>query len=68
MNFFVYLLIGLAKDMSPLAVAEDHVPAAEVAEHRGGDFARERPLWLVVHVLRAEGDFQPAIARPTASR
>ena len=35
-----HLLVGLAQDVPPLAVAKDHVPAAQVQQHRGADFAR----------------------------
>ena len=46
---WIFLLISsfdLAEDRAPLAVAEDHVLAADVDEHRRADFAGERALRL----------------------
>ena len=52
-------LVGFAQDMTSLAVPEDHVLAAEVQQHAAADFARERPLRFVVHVLCAQSHCRP---------
>src|SRR5205807_420482 len=47
---------GLPQPMPPLAVAEDHVGAAGVVEHRARDLAGVRPFGLPVHVLGPQPD------------
>ena len=62
----VDLRVGLAQPVPPLAVAEDHVGAAGVDEHRAGDLAGVRPAGLPVHVLAAQADrraFQDRVDR-----
>ena len=50
--------VGFAQDVPPLAVAENDVFAAEIAEHGGAQFAGEGPVLFVVHVLGAQGDLR----------
>ena len=57
-TFLLIAGVGLAQDVPALAVAEDHVLAAQVAEHGRAQFAGERPVVLVIHVLGAQGDFR----------
>jgi hypothetical protein len=47
--------VGLAEQRPPFGVAEDHVAAAKVEEHRRGDLAGEGTARLVEHVLATEG-------------
>ena len=53
-DFFIHERIGLAKERTPLAVAEDDVRGEERAQHRRGNFAGEGAAGFEVHVLRAE--------------
>lgn len=48
--------IGLAKRVPALAVAEDHVFAAQIDEHCRTDFAGERAFRLGIEVLRPQRD------------
>ena len=57
----------LAEERAPLAVADDRVAAAELAQHAGRDLAGEGALLLGVHVLRGERDRVPASAGPSAA-
>ena len=58
MGLGVDLLVGLVQDVPALAVAEDHVAAAQIAEHRRADFAGKRAIGLVVDVLGSQGDLR----------
>ena len=58
MDLLVDLRVGFAQDVPPLAVAENDVLHAQVAEHRGADFAGKCPIGLVVDILSAQGDFR----------
>ena len=57
-SFLVDRRVGFAQDVPPLAVAENDVLAAEIAEHGGAQLAGEGPVLLVVHVLGAQGDLR----------
>ena len=50
-------LVGLAKLLPPLRMAEDDV-VAEFLDHRGRDLPRIRPLGLVVQVLGSHEDIR----------
>src|SRR2546426_2923337 len=52
----VDLLVGLAELLPTLGVADEHVPAAELGQHRGRDLPGERAGCLPVGVLGAERD------------
>ena len=54
MNLLIDLRVVLAEDMPPLAVAEDDVFHSQIAEHGGAGFTCERPVRLVIYVLRAQ--------------
>ena len=54
--------VGLAEERAAFGVAEDHILAAQINEHRRGHFAGEGAARLVVHVLAAEGDARGAFA------
>jgi peptidoglycan hydrolase-like protein with peptidoglycan-binding domain len=56
-NFFVNQRIGLAENLTALAVAEDHKADEELAQHGRTDLSREGTRHFVIHVLRAEADF-----------
>ena len=49
-------VVGLAEDVPPLAVADEHPVGADLAQHHAGDLAGERPAVLVVHVLGAHAE------------
>src|SRR6185295_14939318 len=46
--------VGLAVDMTPLRVTDDHVAAADVTQHRSGYFTGEGTLRFRAYRLRAE--------------
>ena len=56
--------VGLAEQLAPLGVPEDHAVHADLGQHRRRDLAGERALVRVVHVLGE--DLAPAI--PESSR
>jgi len=56
----VHFLIGLAEDMAPLGVPDQHVPAAGVPDHERRNLAGESALLLEVHVLHSDGDLRAA--------
>src|SRR5204863_3999365 len=66
-DLLVDQLVGLADLLAALGVAEQHVPAAELDEHRGCDLARVGARRLVVAGLRAQEDRAPARSSPTAA-
>ena len=43
LDLLVDRLVGLAEELPTFAVAEDHVLAADVEEHRAAEFAGEGP-------------------------
>ena len=49
-------LVGLAEELPPFRVTEDHVLHVQLGEHRRADLAGERALRLPMAVLRAERD------------
>ena len=54
LDLLVDQFVGLAKDVAPFGMAQDHVADPVRLEHRGRDFAGKRALILEVHVLRAQ--------------
>ena len=54
------LLVGLAEEMAPLRVADEHRPRARLLHQRHRELAGEGALGLPVHVLRADDDVTPA--------
>ncbi len=56
LDLLVDQLVGLAKDVAALGMAQNHAGDPVCLEHRGGDFAGKRALVLEVHVLRAQCD------------
>ena len=55
-GFLSHGLVGFAKKLPALGVADDDVPAAGFDKHIGGDFAGEGPLFFPVDILRGDGD------------
>ncbi len=53
--------VGLAEQLAPLGVAEDHAVDADLDQHRRRHLAGERALGRLVHVLRV--DLDPRAAR-----
>ena len=49
-----HLLVGLAEQVPPLRVADQHHPRARLLHHRDGDPAGEGALGFPVHVLGAD--------------
>ena len=54
LQLLVHRLVGLAEQLTPLGVADDHVLHVELGQHRRAHLAGERALVLPVAVLRAE--------------
>ena len=54
-HLLVHVLVGFAHG-APLTVAQDHIFAADVGEHFGGNFAGIGPGVFGVHILRADGN------------
>src|SRR6266436_820489 len=50
------VVIGLAKKLAALGVADDDVAAADVGKHRSGDFAGEGAFLAPGNVLAGDGD------------
>ncbi len=51
--------VGLVVMGAAFGMADDHILAARVLQHRGGDVARKSPARLGVAILRAEPDRAP---------
>ena len=48
--------VALTEQGSPFRMANNDIGAAEIAQHRTGDFAGEGALLLPVEILRAKGN------------
>ena len=49
-------LISFAEERSAFRMANDHIAAAKIAQHRSGHFSSEGPVRFPMYILCAEAD------------
>ena len=55
-DLFLNILISFAEERAAFRMADDHIAAAKIAQHRSGHFSGEGPVLLPMYILCAEAD------------
>jgi len=55
-DFLLNILISFSEERATFRMADDHIAAAKIAQHRSGHFPGEGPVRFPVHILCAEAE------------
>ncbi len=57
-DFHLNMLISFAEKSATFRMADDHIAAAKIAQHRSGHFPGEGPAGFPMHILCTEAEIR----------